>query len=246
MFDQGVWTTPYDPEAQLAKGHLRFELFGEKLKGEWHLVRSGKPARQPQWLLFKEDDAYAGKLEADDLLADVTPHRRAKKVAKKAAKTIAPKTRRKVDWAAKAVEADRREEGEAAQRSLRAATGEARRRRARRAQWMHEVKWDGYRLVATMVGGKVRIWSRNAIEWTDKVPEMRAALEQLGLQERRARRRADRRPRHAGGLQPAAGDAVGRASRARWPTCCSTCCTSMASTSARRRWSSARRCSKTC
>src|ERR671912_886963 len=73
LFDQGVWSTPYDPEAQLAKGHLRFELFGEKLKGEWHLVRSGKPARQPQWLLFKQPDAYAGTLEADDLLADVTP-----------------------------------------------------------------------------------------------------------------------------------------------------------------------------
>src|SRR5690554_2002279 len=72
-FDHGVWSTEGDPEAQLAKGHLRFELFGDKLKGGWHLVRSGKAARQPQWLLFKDKDAYAGKLEADDLLADVTP-----------------------------------------------------------------------------------------------------------------------------------------------------------------------------
>src|SRR6476620_12558408 len=73
LFDTGVGSTPYDAEAQLAKGHLRFELFGRKLKGGWHLVRSGKPARQPQWLLFKEDDPYAGSVEADDLLADVTP-----------------------------------------------------------------------------------------------------------------------------------------------------------------------------
>lgn len=73
LFDHGVWSTPYDPEAQLAKGHLRFELFGEKLKGEWHLVRSGKAARQPTWLLFKEKDAYAGPVEADELLDDVTP-----------------------------------------------------------------------------------------------------------------------------------------------------------------------------
>ena len=67
-FDHGVWSTPHDVEAQLAKGHLRFELFGDKLKGEWHLVRSGKPAKQPQWLLFKEKDQYAGTLEADDLI----------------------------------------------------------------------------------------------------------------------------------------------------------------------------------
>src|SRR6476660_5679242 len=102
-FDHGVWTTPFDPEAQLAKGHLRFELFGEKLKGEWHLVRSGKQDRQPEWLLFKEPDAYAGKIEADDLLDDVTPPpgTKARKSAKKSPE-VAPKRRRKVDWAAKA------------------------------------------------------------------------------------------------------------------------------------------------
>ena len=72
-FDEGVWATEGDAEAQLRKGHLRFELFGRKLKGAWHLVRSGKPAKQPQWLLFKDKDAYAGTVEADDLLADVTP-----------------------------------------------------------------------------------------------------------------------------------------------------------------------------
>src|SRR5690606_28677695 len=44
-----------------------------------------------------------------------------------------------------------------------------------------EVKWDGYRLVAIVVDGRVRLWSRNALEWTDKVPEIRGAIEQLGL-----------------------------------------------------------------
>ena len=46
-FDRGVWSTTGDAEAQLRKGHLRFELFGERLKGGWHLVRSGKQERQP-------------------------------------------------------------------------------------------------------------------------------------------------------------------------------------------------------
>src|SRR5690606_9860783 len=48
-------------------------------------------------------------------------------------------------------------------------------------QWLHELKWDGYRLVVTVVDGHVRIWSRNALEWTGKVPEIAAAIEQLGL-----------------------------------------------------------------
>jgi bifunctional non-homologous end joining protein LigD len=48
--------------------------------------------------------------------------------------------------------------------------------------WLHEIKWDGYRLTATVVGGRVRIWSRNAIEWTQKVPKLAAAIDVLGFQ----------------------------------------------------------------
>ena len=47
--------------------------------------------------------------------------------------------------------------------------------------WLHEVKWDGYRIVATVVNGKVRLWSRNAIEWTKKVPELADAIASLKL-----------------------------------------------------------------
>jgi bifunctional non-homologous end joining protein LigD len=47
--------------------------------------------------------------------------------------------------------------------------------------WLHEVKWDGYRIVATVVEGKARLWSRNGIEWTDKVPELAKAVASLKL-----------------------------------------------------------------
>ena len=62
----GVWTTEGDAEAQIQKGHLRFELFGKRLKGGWHLVRSGRKERQPAWFLIKARDAFAGDVEADD------------------------------------------------------------------------------------------------------------------------------------------------------------------------------------
>ena len=48
-------------------------------------------------------------------------------------------------------------------------------------RWLHEVKWDGYRIVATVVAGNVRLWSRNAIEWTKKVPELAEAIASLKL-----------------------------------------------------------------
>jgi bifunctional non-homologous end joining protein LigD len=47
--------------------------------------------------------------------------------------------------------------------------------------WVHEVKWDGYRIVATVVDGEVRLWSRNGIEWTQKVPELAKAVASLKL-----------------------------------------------------------------
>jgi bifunctional non-homologous end joining protein LigD len=189
QFDHGVWATSGDPEAQLAKGHLRFELFGTKLKGGWHLVRSGKPAKQPQWLLFKEDDAFASDVEADDLLADVTApppedlkRAGAGKAGKKRLRAVAlQKKGGRRDWAKKAAELTK----------ARAATppdgpfepqlaklGEA---PPQGDHWVHEIKWDGYRILATIADGQVRLWSRNALEWTEKIPEIRDAVAALGL-----------------------------------------------------------------
>jgi bifunctional non-homologous end joining protein LigD len=189
LFDTGVWSTPHDAEAQLAKGHLRFELFGKKLKGGWHLVRSGKPAKQPQWLLFKDDDQYAAAVEADDLLADVTPPPAADakragsgKPDKKAKSTVAATRKpRRIDWAKKAAKLDKSRKATLKNEAFAPQLAKLGDKPPEGPQWLHELKWDGYRLVTTVVDGKVRIWSRNAIEWTAKVPEIASAIEQLGL-----------------------------------------------------------------
>jgi len=47
--------------------------------------------------------------------------------------------------------------------------------------WLHETKLDGYRIVASVADGGTRLWSRNAIEWTHKVPELAAAISKLKL-----------------------------------------------------------------
>ncbi len=189
QFDHGIWATDGDPEEQLAKGHLRFELFGTKLKGGWHLVRSSKPAKQPQWLLFKDKDAYAGKVEADDLLADVTapPPEDLKrsgsgKSAKKKLTEIPVKKARRRDWAKKALALPNAKKAAAPSGPFApqlAKLGEA---PPQGDQWLHEIKWDGYRIGATITKGKVRLWSRNELEWTEKIPEIREAVEALGLE----------------------------------------------------------------
>lgn len=224
LFDRGTWSTEGDVEAQLAKGHLRFELHGGKLRGGWHLVRSGKPARQPQWLLFKQDDAFAGPVEADDLLdgvaappasgsapkpvarkrtppgavsktasktASKSPSKSASRTAsKKASRTAAegrldttpPGRRRKTDWrkAALALEGARLQRGndetppapQLARRVDSAPEGD---------RWLHELKWDGYRILCRVRKGAVSLWSRNALDWTDRAPEVRDAMAALGL-----------------------------------------------------------------
>ena len=190
QFDSGIWSTDGDAEAQLAKGHLRFELFGTKLKGGWHLVRTAKPAKQPQWLLFKDLDAYAGTLDADDLLGDVVAppaedlKRAGKGKAEKQRLTEIPQlaTIKTDRWAARAQQL----EGASKNRLPAGAfipqlakLGDA---PPRGDQWVHELKWDGYRIMATVLKGTVRLWSRNAIEWTAKLPEVVGAIQTLGLE----------------------------------------------------------------
>ena len=44
------------------------------------------------------------------------------------------------------------------------------------SRWAFEVKHDGYRLIARRDGDRVRVFSRNAKDWTDKVPLIVEAL----------------------------------------------------------------------
>src|SRR6188768_1272549 len=70
VWDQGKWIPEGDPAAGMKKGHLRFTLEGDKLKGAWHLVRlrprSGE--KRDNWLLIKSDDEFADR--RNDILED--------------------------------------------------------------------------------------------------------------------------------------------------------------------------------
>jgi bifunctional non-homologous end joining protein LigD len=43
-------------------------------------------------------------------------------------------------------------------------------------EWLHELKFDGYRMVCHLTRGKARFWSRNGKDWTEKFPNLAAAL----------------------------------------------------------------------
>ncbi|MGN6381841.1 MAG: DNA ligase D [Dyella sp.] len=192
-FDHGVWSSPGDVEAQLRKGHLRFELFGERLKGAWHLVRSGRKEKQPAWFLIKADDAFASDVQADDLL-----DARMRASTRRAAKTPAQKSAAGKSTARRRASPHVRPVATRKLLAMLKATANARASRvsgeffkpelARLGdtppagdQWLHEVKWDGYRLLATVHDGTVALWSRNGLSWTERVPEIAQAIAALGL-----------------------------------------------------------------
>ena len=66
LWDQGTWEPVGNPERDLARGNLTFNLQGKRLKGRWHLVRlrskRAGDAKRENWLLIKGKDEYA---EAD-------------------------------------------------------------------------------------------------------------------------------------------------------------------------------------
>ncbi len=43
------------------------------------------------------------------------------------------------------------------------------------------MKWDGYRILAAIADGEVKLWSRNALAWNDRLPDIVQSLESLGL-----------------------------------------------------------------
>ncbi len=68
LWDRGTWTPQVpDVDAALAKGDLKFELHGYKLKGSWALVRTrgypGGSAGKPSWLLIKHRDEWEGPID---------------------------------------------------------------------------------------------------------------------------------------------------------------------------------------
>ncbi len=72
IWDRGFWRPEGDPAKGYEKGHLAFELDGEKLKGRWHLIRTkGRPGeKKEQWLLFKADDEYAEPASQGNVLQE--------------------------------------------------------------------------------------------------------------------------------------------------------------------------------
>ena len=200
LWDTGTWEPQegVDVDEGLQKGKLAFLLHGKRLKGKWALVRlrARKKGDKDNWLLIKELDDHVrreGKLITERETTSVKSGRAMKEIAagsKKVwhsnrkgggngrggdpvilAKPGAPETKAKApSTSAKTSGSKKKLAPLPAFVAPQLATlvegpppGD---------EWLHEIKYDGYRVIAAIAGGQgnaqVKMYTRNGLDWTQR------------------------------------------------------------------------------
>jgi bifunctional non-homologous end joining protein LigD len=194
VWDNGTWAPFGDAHKGLKKGHLEFELHGQKLNGRWHLVRMhGKPdEKRENWLLIKGDDEFARSPDAADILEERPESISTGRVidelkdeppgwSSKTGKIEKPEARAAARSKPKMVARRRKAPAEAGIASAIEGLPDAPmpgfvepmlatlgRSPPTGGRWLHEIKFDGYRLQAQIEDGKVTFWTRRGLDWTAK------------------------------------------------------------------------------
>lgn len=211
LWDTGEWIPRDDAAKDLKAGKIKFELHGEKLTGGWTLVRmSGEKNEDGKnWLLIKERDEFAKAGIQRDITVQkplsVSSGRDLPEIAADKDKVWKSKPKQ-----SKTVRAEKRA-GTAKKSSVKRVTasqnviaasqlmaleGAVQQRQPAKLKpqlatlgdavpagddWLHEMKFDGYRLLARIRDGKVQLITRNGNDWTSKFPLLSQELLALPL-----------------------------------------------------------------
>lgn len=200
LWDRGEWEAKDDPAAGIEKGELKFTLKGARLNGGWALVRMNgrKSAGKENWLLVKEKDDHADPetVPGERWTTSVKSLRKMETIAEdgkdyEKGKRYSPGGR---------APTGRRSSG-----SGNASDAKAAKKKSAKGSggmpldfiepqlatlvddppngedWLHEIKYDGYRIQALIENGDVRLMSRNGKDWTDRYPEIAKAVARLHL-----------------------------------------------------------------
>lgn len=147
LWDEGEWAPVGDFAAGLESGSVKFILFGKRMKGGWALVRM-KDGKN--WLLIKEKDEYARAAGAETYAESVKSGRTVEEIARGVSENPFRHTEVQLAELVKTPP-----EGK---------------------EWLFEVKYDGYRIVAFSDRNGVRLDSRNGLDFTEKFPAVARAM----------------------------------------------------------------------
>ncbi|HEU4986659.1 MAG TPA: DNA ligase D [Rhizobiaceae bacterium] len=175
VWDQGVWAPMDDIDKSLASGAFKFRLAGEKLNGGWMLARlKQKPGEsKTNWLLFKERDPAA------DATLDILQARpESVKSGRRIEELVA-----KPQPAGKPAKLMPQRLSGAIKASMPQSVSPQLATRSdsppKDKDWLHEIKFDGYRTIAFLDQGKARLVTRSGLDWTRRYGSLHKAFETL-------------------------------------------------------------------
>lgn len=176
LWDEGWWEPQEDFAEGLKSGKLKFILHGQRMKGRWTLVRMRTKEKRENWLLIKEHDSFEESDEAGLIERHVTSVASARSMEEIAAgkpgrKKARKAAREKPGEAKLTLPTPRFRKPQRAKLSDRVPEGDG---------WLHETKFDGYRGLAALGKGGVKLYTRSGLDWTDRyvgIPEALAALD---------------------------------------------------------------------
>ena len=202
VWDRGHWLPESDPHRGLAKGHLAFTLEGKKLHGGWHLVRMRRRPgeKRDNWLLIKQDDDAGRSPKDEDILEEkplsAASGRSMEQIAKgsrkvwhsnraKAGRTP-PKTHPAAATTKKNIPRARtkKDDPDFAGRSalptfVPPCLASLSDNPPDQGNWVHELKFDGYRIQARLDHGKTTLLTRKGLDWTKKFSTLAKAIAKL-------------------------------------------------------------------
>ncbi len=192
LWDDGDWEPETDhPGKDLKKGKLSFTLHGRKLNGGWTLTRirhSRGDGDKDNWLLIKHDDGFANKDGTALLEHEARSVKTGRSLEEIAGATgngaskrrkAAPKPKKPPGGHAPVVDELPRARMPASIEpqlcTLTDAVPEG-------DDWLHEIKFDGYRLIARLKDGEASLITRGKKDWTDRFPPIARAMEGLPVE----------------------------------------------------------------
>ena len=178
VWDAGTWRPVHDPQRGLKEGSLKFELHGHKLQGRWVLVRmKDKGEKQIPWLLIKEKDAHARASAAYSVVDDMPD----------SVKSLAPLPQRPTSSGDEPRSTSNHAmPAEAVPCALPDALAPQLATLAAgpppdAADWLYEIKFDGYRMLVRNDASGARLITRNGHDWTAKLRPLQFAFKRLKL-----------------------------------------------------------------
>ncbi|MGW8279102.1 DNA ligase D [Sphingomonas aurantiaca] len=202
LWDRGTWSPIKGKSAKdLDKGHLHFVLEGERMKGEWLLIRLKPRAKEKRenWLLRKIDDAAAGETDVlvEEALTSVSTGRTMVEIAEgKSSPARGGGPAKLVEGAGRKRTIRRKGDAGGSPPSTPAKRRGGPPPRAGEefqelqlctlvdavpsgSAWLHEVKYDGYRALVSVANGKAKVFTRSGLDWTDKFSAIAEAAAKL-------------------------------------------------------------------